>query len=204
MGEDGYAWDHFFYQKGYGVVFEMGGHEGFIKSISMSFQNSLDWRAFLVEPGKTNAEKIVRNRPHATIINAAVCDQEKQLHFIEFDSVGGIIEFMPVSFMKEFFPQYLDKSGQVKDWEKITQASETVQCKPIYELLDLLLLKHIDMFILDVQGAELSVLSHFDFNATTVSVWVIEVEDPNQEQKVKDLLLQKGYIFHGKIATNVW
>lgn len=206
-GEEAYLWRHFFWRRGGGTVLEMGGHDGYTKSISMSLEQSLGWKAYLVEPGPRNFQAMEQNRPLASNFNAAVCHEQKMLHFVELDTVGGIMEFMPAGFVREFFPkEWVSKSGE-KNWPLIEASPEftPVQCLPLSVLLRVAGLCHIDLFILDVQGAELDVLRSFDFRATSVDVWVIEVEHKDEdEREIRALLSRNGYQFHSKEANNLW
>jgi len=206
-GEEAYLWRQFFWRKGGGIVFEMGGHDGYTKSISMSLEQSLGWKAYLVEPGPRNFHAMQQNRPLATNFNAAVCKEQKTLHFVELDTVGGIMEFMPTGFIREFFPNdWISESGE-KQWQLIEASPDftPVQCLPLSVLLRVAGLCHIDLFILDVQGAELDVLRSFDFLRTSVDVWAIEVEHKDEdEREIRALLGDNGYQFHSKQANNLW
>jgi hypothetical protein len=80
---------------------------------------------------------------------------------LHYSSVGvipvrGFIEFMTPSFMKKWHGKVYNNKTKIEDLP-------TVQCLPVKSLLRLLNVKHIDIWILDVEGAEESVLQGTDF-----------------------------------------
>jgi FkbM family methyltransferase len=208
-GEERYLFEHYFKPgQGDGVVVEIGGHDGITKSISMSLENSLGWRALLIEPAPSNFQKILRYRPHTQVFNTAVCNVPKMLHFVELDSVGGILEFMPEEFLKKYFPKEWFKADGSTDIAHIESSAMCtfIQCAPMSLLLRLAGVCHVDLFVLDVQGAELEVLKSFDFDEVSVSVWCIEVEKNNVQDKrdIISLLGANGYVLQAGVKNNLW
>merc|ERR1711872_536013 len=53
--------------------------------------------------------------------------------------------------------KYKTKSETSRSWYK------KVQCVPLQSLLKALNQTHVDLWVLDVEGAELDILAHFDF-----------------------------------------
>lgn len=71
--------------------------------------------------------------------------------------VRGFIEFMTPSFLKKWHaPIYYNRTD--------ISTLPTVQCLPAKNLLRELRVTHVDIWILDVEGAEESVLRGTDFN----------------------------------------
>ncbi len=54
-------------------------------------------------------------------------------------------------------------------------------------------IKHIDYCSIDVEGAERSILSGFDFNAFDVSVFSVENNSGSLSESVRDILEPVGY-----------
>ena len=209
-GEEAYAVKNWFYNRGQGVVVEIGAHDGLTKSISKSFEESLGWVSYMPELSPSNFKALMQNRPLAHNINVGVCMEEKKLHYLDLDTVGGIIEFMPDDLVKTFFniKGWLKKDG-TKDMETIISSPSVkkINCMPMSLLLQRFQVCHINLFVLDVQGAELQVLRSIDFNAVTVDVWIIEVDkrfESEDEKAIKLLLVGNGYVFHAKIGANIW
>jgi len=66
--------------------------------------------------------------------------------------VRGFIEFMSPSFIKKWHGKVYNNKTKISDLP-------TVQCLPMKFLLRELNIKHVDLWVLDVEGAEESVLT---------------------------------------------
>jgi hypothetical protein len=84
--------------------------------------------------------------------------------------VRGFIEFMSPSFIKKWH-------GKIYNNKTSIDELPTVQCLPMKLLLRELHVKHIDIWILDVEGAEESVLSGTDFNAVHINAVAMECDE---------------------------
>jgi hypothetical protein len=71
-----------------------------------------------------------------------------------------------------------------------------VPCRPLGPLLSMFGVAHIDLWVLDVEGAELEVLKTFDFRAITVDVVCIEQDggNPAKDAAVRELMDKEGFI----------
>ena len=67
-------------------------------------------------------------------------------------------------------------------------------------------MRHIDFFSLDVENAELQVLSSLDFSAVTIDVMVVEADGTSTEKDdaVRSLLQAEGFLHHSHVAHNDW
>ena len=78
-------------------------------------------------------------------------------------------------------------------------------CIPLQSIIDYTGLFDINLFSLDVEGAEYAVLTTVDWTVTNVQVVVVELDagNPTKDQQVRDLLLQNGFedasLMHGSI-----
>jgi len=95
-----------------------------------------------------NYNNLIRNRNMSVNINAALCNESRTLHYVNFGRKGtrGIFEFMSPTLLKSFY-QNLTVSNLPK-----------VQCHRLDEILRRMNIRHIDLWVLDVEGAEESVL----------------------------------------------
>ena len=68
-------------------------------------------------------------------------------------------------------------------------------CRPLSALLALFGIAHIDLWVLDMEGAELEALKTFDFSAVRVDVIVVELDggDEAKDQAVRAHLLAAGF-----------
>jgi hypothetical protein len=104
--EDHYAIENFFrnHVSG-GLILESGALDGKMFSTSWAFEKVLGWRAIHIEANPHTYSDLVKNRPEALNINAALCREPQTVHLIyheEKKAVGGMWEFMSPEFKKLF------------------------------------------------------------------------------------------------------
>jgi hypothetical protein len=109
------------------------------------------------------------NRPNAININGALCSEPALLHYSSLGviPVRGFIEFMTPSFLKKWHGPIYNKKISI-------DSLPTVQCLPAKNLLRELHVTHVDIWILDVEGAEESVLKGTDFKAVRFNAVAME------------------------------
>lgn len=197
--EDQYAQDHFFHGRRNGTYLEMGALDGLHWSNTMHFHRHQGWKGVLVEPSPEMYAGLKQNRPDDICVNLAVCSHEQTVHFVSNGdaAVGGIYEFMPPSFRKQWHP-----SVTAKDVARLP----AVACQPLSSVLHKFNVHHIDFFSLDVEGAELEVLQTFPFESTSLGVVVIEADGHNElkDNSVRKLMMNNGLTFHGHVVRNDW
>jgi hypothetical protein len=199
-GEDRFALDSFFSGVHGGLILESGALDGVLFSTSWLFEHALGWRAIHVEASASNYARLVSNRPGALNIHAALCKEPASLHLLAHDAslpnaVGGIWEFMAPGFRKIWWPDVTD-----------VDSLPTVACLPLAPLLALFGIRHVDFWVLDVEGAELEVLRATDFTKVSFGVIVIETDghEPSKDQEVVSLLEAHGYVNFGQLKRNTW
>ena len=171
-----------------GTYLEIGGLDGLTYSNTYVFNKDLGWKGVLVEISTQNFRYLVRNRPNEIAnIHAGVCDQRRQLHYVEGGGpVGGIWELAPQSFKDKWWPRLTLESPQV----------QLVECAPLIDLLE----PHVghsfyfDFFSLDVEGAEFEVLQAIDFSRFGFGIILTEADEHNP---LKNLALRKFLERHG-------
>jgi len=213
--EDVYAHEHFFWgpeppgsrQR---VVMESGAVDGVTFSISHSLEQQLGWRAIHIEAGPGKFEALARNRPRALNLHTALCDSPRVLHFLQKDfrdSVGGIAEFMAPAFAEKFWP-----GVDLRALDGHPDATP-ISCLPVRSLLPIFGVRRVDLWVLDVEGAELAVLQTVDWAAVEIDVIALELDgaDLEKDAAVWDLLGAKGYDVHsttkggsGQREDNTW
>ena len=104
---------------------------------------------------------------------------------------------MPPTFRQQWHPNIRDE-----DIDQLPVGA----CHPLAAILPKFGLHHIDFFSLDVESAELEVLSTFPFQTTTVGVFCMEADehDPAKNAAVIALLESQGYNYHGHVVRNDW
>ena len=92
-----------------GTYLEMGGLDGERFSNSYIFHNALDWKGVLVEASPTNYAEMIKNRPNEIAnVNAGICGEEKDLHWVnsegpEEGAVNGFLEFAAETFQQQWW-----------------------------------------------------------------------------------------------------
>ena len=83
-------------------------------------------------------------------------------------------------------------------WNHTALGNHTVDCIPIQALFDAAGLQDIDLFSLDVEGAELAVLHTIDFSVTNIHVVLVEATlyDLEKNESVRKFLKERGFKLH--------
>ena len=77
-----------------------------------------------------------------------------------------------------------------------------IPCVDLKEVLEVLKISHINLFILDVEGTEVSVLKSIDFSKTLFDVIVVERQTPNEAIKFMKSLTE--YELVAAKGRNLW
>jgi FkbM family methyltransferase len=201
FGEDVYAYEHFFFGKRDGVILESGALDGNQFSTSWFFVKALGWRAVHVEPSPTNYGSLSYQRPEALNVHTALCNESRSVRFItqqnSVSAVGGIWEFMTPEQRLRWFGELSPEA---------VQALPTIPCQPLQPLLAMFHIAHVDLWVLDVEGAEASVLSAVDLGRLSVDVIVVESDGtwPDKDAAVQGMLKDRGYLLHHHADKNDW
>ena len=171
--EDLWLYDNWFYGMKNGVIMESGALDGLQYSTSYMFENIANWTSVHVEADPINYSKLIQNRLNAININCALCSEPRLLHYTNEDNnpaVRGFVELMPPAFLNSWHPKI--SSGEVK-----IEDLPAVQCVTAKSLMRELHLRHIDIWILDVEGAEESVLRGTDFGKVRINAIAMECDE---------------------------
>ena len=154
-----------------GFYIETGAVQGTqYDSNSLFFERFLGWKGLLVEANPYSFAKLMVRRPAAFRIETALCEKSASLQFNLPDSqrtVDGCC-------------------GRAN-----ARGKHTLRCTPLGAILNLMGVRHVDFFSLDVEGAEMSVLQGFNWAQTTLSVLLIEVY-PRFERSYATFLESQG------------
>lgn len=103
-------------------------------------------------------------------------------------AVQGFVEFMAPDFLRKWHGKLFKNSSLINELPM-------VQCLPLKSVLKQMAVTHIDLWILDTEGSELSVLQGVDFNAVTVSTIIMECDqhDPTKNAQKLKLLNSNGF-----------
>ena len=183
-GDDRVVFDIFFSHppKCKGTVVEIGGCTGKSLSNSWFFEYALNWRAVLVEALPSNFALMVENRPGATNVLGAVCPGKSVMFRTgKGNPTGGIADAMS----KKHMEGYTDEKSVLVE----------VPCLLLSDVLKNNGIDHVDLFFLDVEGAEGIVLDTFDWSIP-IDVIIVELDgtDAPKDKSVRTTLQSRGYI----------
>ena len=197
--EDEYAYLNFFYGSTGGVILESGALDGVTYSVSRFFVFARGWRAVHVEGSPTSYARLAANRPESLNLHTALCNVSRTLHYAVNPAVPATSGFW------EFIPAWI-RTGFYANGDVDVAAMPLVPCRPLGPLLELYGVRHVNLWILDVEGAEEEVLTSVDFTRLTVDVVVAELDGGNAEKDARchALLVAAGFDFHKAIVRNKW
>lgn len=156
-----------------GVFVEAGAADGLDQSNTLYLERRLGWTGLLVEPGRDQFEHCRRVR-RRSIVERCVLGP-----FARSGESMTVLENRLTSIVRESREASLvDFDRHVRDISADgAVGEETVPCKALGDLLDRHGIRHVDIFSLDVEGAEIFVLEGLDLDRTHISYLLIETHD---------------------------
>lgn len=231
FGEDLYLLENFFWGRADGIILESGALDGIRISTSFFFHSLFGWKSIHVDANPNNYRRLVANRHDALNIHLAICKAPRVVHWLAEtepivdmahlkqaevgalppsergaqkvqigSGVGGIFEFMPQSLIRDFYPLIAAKgAAAVNDLP-------AVMCRPLAPVLGMFGISHVNIWVLDVEGAELEVLEAIDFTAVSFDVIFVEADggNPEKDAGVIALLKRQGFVHHGNLLRSDW
>jgi FkbM family methyltransferase len=183
--EDAVLYQTFFEFQKNGTYLEMGALDGLTYSNTKFFEETLGWSGTLIEASPPSFQKLKQNRPNNRLFHNAVCSERKLISFSGSNAAAGIKELMGNEHIKA---------------NQFGSAIHTVQCERLSTLLSGV--ESIDLWSLDVEGAEYDVLLSMDWN---IPVRVIIIERNANDLAIEQLLLNKGFKYVREQRGNrVW
>lgn len=174
-------------------------------SNSAMFEDALGWRAIHIEASPVNYLKLSAARPNALNIHTAVCERPQLVNFVGdgVSSVSGLWEFMSDDFKEAWYSQGPHKTSRDESGKwSLPDNARSLPCRPIASVLELFAVSHVDLWMLDVEGAEHAVLRSFDFSRVKVDVIGIETKsgDIDAGDEISRILVAAGFALD---ATNL-
>ncbi len=175
---------------------EMGANDGL--NSNTHYLEQLGWRGLCIEAGPSNFNKLKKNRPGCTNIQAVVSDKESTTIFREFPE-GGL-----------YGHSGLKKARSNKSWNSLIKShphasyiDHEVRTTTMDKIFGENTISNIDFFSLDIEGAEMSVLNKYPFKSYPVKVWAIE-SNKLDRKKLVQFMSNKGYsCFHFNAVNTI-
>mmetsp|Transcript_67866 Transcript_67866/g.145293 ORF Transcript_67866/g.145293 Transcript_67866/m.145293 type:complete len:195 (+) Transcript_67866:54-638(+) len=167
---------------------EIGALDGITFSDTYFYENKLGWGGLLIEAELNNFKALERNRNGTGTL---------KLH-------AGICKTKALLTMRG--------TGPTASASHIPRAGQTsCPCLPMHELVGMAGLKRIDLFSIDVEGAELDVVETHDWVGVPVRIVLVVMHPPNEKSaknaRVRMALHQRGLCrFASSVGHNneVW
>lgn len=210
------ALEHFFWGMKGGVAMELGALDGGpgTRSMTHEYEKSMGWRRILIDANPTYRPLLVNNSPLAFSANAAICANQTTVHFVAAEYVGGIVEFMGTTFLKDYHAKLYNACTPPGNLSSLNYSAfekevKPVECIPLSQVLHKAHTNHVNYFILDVEGGELEVLKSINWNHVKFDVMCIETEEQNRPPgyaaHVTSFLAGKGYVnATAQQGRNMW
>ena len=202
LGEEGFALHRFFGGRNGAVrhggsFLELGAYDGWMESNTLHLEQCLGWRGVLIEGHPTHASWLRGNRPAAISLGVAICPQRGHVNFtVRPGTTAGI-------------PSLMDRGVRSRFRLGTTQTAP-VPCGPLGDWLAMLSMRSVDLFVLDVQGAELLVLSSLRWADISIGVLVVECKRlgcaDRQDAAVFELVERRGLRWAGMLRArhDIW
>lgn len=180
-----------------GTYIEVGGSDGVKFSNTKFFEDDLGFTGVLIEPVPEFFSMLQKTRPNNSLYNCIVSESEEPQDFlISRGPGGGWVSGMEKTMSeKNKFSWHGQNSSLIK-----------IQTDKISSIVKKSGLKYVDLFFIDVEGAEKEVLETVDFSVP-IYVIVIELDGTNEEKdnECREILEQNGFTFHKKCAlSDIW
>jgi FkbM family methyltransferase len=171
----------------HGFFVELGAYDGLTQSNSVLLEKA-GWRGLLIEANPGRYAKCVRTRPNAIVEHAACVDSHyPDTHTTLCDA--GLMSMTDQSDLQD-----KDKEAWInraRSFIAYEPQNLRVPACTLNHLLEKHKVTHVDLLLLDVEGAELSVLGGLDFKRWSPSY--IVAEDPYSD-KVECFLRANHYV----------
>lgn len=206
---DEYLYKTFFKNKMGGFFIECGAANGISDSSCKFFEESMNWRGINIEAHPEIFQQLKNNRPKGLNLNNGLTSAEEDGKLLKFNAY----DFLKKNkiFIDEYGPHapigFLDsaKKERLKHGLSTKNMNSAGQLDVIglsyKSLIEQYKVEKVDLFVLDVEGSELDVISGMKGSSVLPKIMCVEsnkVEMPVLNSRLSDL----GYDFYSTIHVN--
>jgi FkbM family methyltransferase len=178
-----------------GVFLDIGAHDGVSFSNTLYLEQKLGWTGIAVEPIPEVFDKLNSNR-QCVKVNGCIGSKSGKA---KFQILSGYSEMLS-GLVDEYDYRHLKRIRNEEAMYGKNRQEIEVDCYKLNEMLENHQFNHIDYLSMDVEGAEYSILSTFDFDRCNVVV--IGVENNYKDNRIPQLLTKKGFEFHSVVGCD--
>lgn len=180
-----------------GIYIECGASDGITYSNSFLLEQKYGWTGLLVEPIQDQFDALVRYRKNSICAKYILTSSEDSGKKINIVNAGP--ESIIIDEQIENLSMSNTERMSLLDSQKMIKGEEFVKSISISELLDKYIIKEVDIFFLDVEGSEISVLNGLDTKKHKIKNIVVET---GSIDSFKDYMCTIGFDKYENIARN--
>jgi len=175
-----------------GFFVEVGAYDGVTMSNSLFFEKSRNWTGLLIEANPRAYRELLATDRKALSTSACISlsgHVEIGVDFLAHGMIGG--------YGKDRFNTTLNTTkGRKLGKDKLTNPyvySVKANCFPLNVMMEAVEVDRIDMFSLDVEGAELDVLKSIDWDGGGLMIRLLIIEHNGVAKQIDAFLVGRGY-----------
>jgi FkbM family methyltransferase len=196
--QDKWLNENIFRNKRGGVFIDIGAHDGVCINNTLFYERNLGWTGICIEPIPSVFEELKKNR-QAECIHGCAFNRDGTVLFRNLngytEQLSGIAETYNVKHLDRIDSELSIYGG---DAQYIT-----VNCYKLETLLEQRGITHVDYLSVDTEGSELQILKGINFDKVCIDVIETEVNYPEDEVKITEFLISKGYKYKKKLGGDV-
>lgn len=190
---------HEFGQRRGGFFFEAGANDGLLFSNTAYLERYCDWKGLLVEAVPHKFVECLYNRPKSIVEHCALVSLDYETPYVEI-LYSNLMSLAPSLTQIDHEKQIAMGSDFLLAKERALSGKLFLApTRPIAAILSKHDVRHIDLMVLDLEGAELEALMGIDFNLCRVESIIIETRDL---QAIDDFLLARRFRRHAQLDHN--
>lgn len=175
--------EHLLQGKRGGVFADIGGYDGVTGSNTFYFERFMGWTGILVEPSPVQMRRARACRT-CDCLQYAVAGTARTVEFMEV--TAGYTQMS--GFLDSYDPDLL---ARVRGDDRHAEEIHRLQARPLGDILSEAGLQRVDYLSLDVEGAEMDILSRFDFDTFDIDIW--SIENNTNKPEIPALMRDRGY-----------
>jgi FkbM family methyltransferase len=185
--QDKFVRETFFPDKRDGTFLDIGADDGVDRNNTLFFEE-LGWTGICIEPSPSRFPALARNR-RCECLNVAVSSTPGEVEFLDITGWGKGLS----GIVAHYDPRHVERIERETTNNPSTRSKQVVRVPAVTlgSVLQARKLTHIDYCSIDVEGAELDVLSSVDLSAVTIRV--MTVEDNYGDPAIPRALAAHGY-----------
>lgn len=177
-----------------GTFVEFGALDGVLHSNSLYFEQELGWLGLLIEANPDAFEQMTQSGRRCHMLHAAIYDQVCEAEFEKIDGANfgwsGIVHDFDMGHW-----------GRIHHCVRAEERRQImVPCIPLADALLPFGARTIDYMSIDVEGAEMAILSVFPFEKFNIDV--LGVEDNFGNAALDELIRKNGFEFLQKVGPD--